>query len=274
MPIDPKDMLEYLGYSADKFEKIDEFKEDVNKSWIKKPDFDSEMGKTRGIIETKARQTAKAFGIELTDDVKKLPAIDMLEKITQIASETYKSKNEELTRLSSGGDTAVKEWQEKYTKLEKKHNETSDLISSLKSENERILNESNNVIKNFKLTEARESAFSALKFSPDVDDVKKRGFMSIINDEFELDLDESNKAFIKDKKTGNRLKSDKKAGEWLSIYEVFEKKALDFKMLELKPTQQQKTINTFTVFNSDDNNNNNNNSGGGRQRNLHPNLKK
>ena len=87
-----------------------------------------------------------------------------------------------------------------------------------------------------------EKELTAIKIDPSVSDITLRGFKSVIAEKYVIDLEDDGNAIVKDKKSGERLKSTAKAGSFLGISDVLLKEATDAGIIQ-KNVHQGKPIN-------------------------------
>jgi hypothetical protein len=92
-----------------------------------------------------------------------------------------------------------------------------------------------------------EKELTAIKIDPSVSDITLRGFKSVIAEKYVIDLEDDGNAIVKDKKSGERLKSTAKAGSFLGISDVLLKEATDAGIIQ-KNVHQGKPINQRGAF--------------------------
>jgi ElaB/YqjD/DUF883 family membrane-anchored ribosome-binding protein len=219
-----KDLLGYLGVSSE-IDSLDAFKEAFNDKFLPTDQAHTNdavvakvIGKKFGSQKTIAKRLAKEFELELDDEtLSKEP-----EHIFEHIAKTAKTKIEELdTLVKTKGDDAVKEWQEKYEKVNTKLKDYEGSVKSLKSELEKTVAEKDTAIRTFKTTSVYKDAVGSLKFSKNANDFAKKGFESIIKEKYVIEFDEKDEAYIADANTKQRIPNPAKAGEFLGIKDVF-----------------------------------------------------
>jgi hypothetical protein len=67
-----------------------------------------------------------------------------------------------------------------------------------------------------------------------------KGFRSHINEKFSIELNENDEPVVMDKKTGERIKSDKKAGTFLGLEDVLLSEAATAGILQKNPNAGNK----------------------------------
>lgn len=227
MPIEAKEILEYLNIpDVDKFEDLrSKFESDyIKKSLIKddKEIVSSIVGKVAGSTQSAALRELKARGIEVSsEDFKGLA----LEKVAELSiskvEDLYKAQLEEAKKNAGGGDAALKTWEEKYSKLESKLNDTKSLLEASKKQWETDSQAWQQKEKDIKRQTKLTDVFKGIKWKTDVKEIEKKGFFATINEKYKDDLDENGELFMTDA-TGQRIKHPKKNGEWKSPLEILE----------------------------------------------------
>jgi hypothetical protein len=74
-----------------------------------------------------------------------------------------------------------------------------------------------------------------LKLDPSVNEYTIRGFKSAVTDKYAIDLEDDGAFVVKDKATGERLKSKEKAGSFLSMSDVLIKEATEAGIIQKNP---------------------------------------
>lgn len=236
-----KEALEYLGYKAEDFKDVNEFKEKFNKTFIKQENIteDSEpvkkiLGKTYGTLENEIKKVAKSFDLDIDfDSIKDKKVTDKL----KFAFETYNNVKSEYikeleTKATQGNDDKVKEWEKKYEKISQKYKDTENLLSATTSEYNQFKEKAQNDVKGIKLSVKTKDAFSKIKLKPDISEFEKKGYYSTIQEKYQFDLDEQDNLVVKNKK-GEAIPSAKTAGTFKTIEEILEEEAIAGKLLQL-----------------------------------------
>ena len=225
-----KEVLSYLGYDPDKFKTADEFKSQFDEEFIRKSaatndkEFvDKIFGKYVLSAATTAKKAAKDMGIEIDNAELKDKKVD--EVFSLVIGKIASAKDAKIKELSeaagAGANEQVKQWEEKYGKLESKYNDTVRLHKSTVQEFDDFKGNSEKEKKSWIVSNVADKAWSSFKWANTADDLKKEGFKSLFSKNYQILLDEQNAPYIADS-TGNRIKSDKKQGEFRSIDEVLE----------------------------------------------------
>lgn len=257
--METKDVIQYLGYNPEEIKSIDDLKTKFDEDFVKrsiattdKKIVDSVAGKHFSITEQKVEKLAKMFEIDVTsDEFKSDKVYDKFDKIMSAVGEKHTSSIKSLQdQVKGDGGDALKAEREKYEKLHKRFTDYDNLLKTTREELENEKKNSANTIKNFRVKQAWDSSLNKLKYSKDTDDLRKRGFVLEVESNYEIDIDDQDNLFIRDKKTGSQIKSDKKAGSFYTIDEILEKEAVKYKVIDLAPDQKNKSANNnqFNVF--------------------------
>jgi hypothetical protein len=249
MAIEAKEILDYLGFDSAKISDIDTFKKefepeagkpvfvrsgDIKKSHV----YSSIVGELTGSIQTKVKAIAKKFAVDLTkEEIEGKQVEDIVALVLEKQAEGNKSIVDELTsKVGLGNDEKVKEWQDKYSKIESKFNDTKSLLEKTNSDFNSYKETAASQLKNQKLDIYKKDVFSKLKFKQNATELEKIGFNAKISEKFDFDLDENDSFFVKEKKSGARIPSTKVTGQFMSAEEVLEKEIVELGLFEKTPT--------------------------------------
>lgn len=226
---------EYKVWYEDNYIKKETLLEELTKSSVKtgffKEVIDKSTGKRIGALSNKVKTNLTKFGIELGDDMSKKP----LEEVIDVAFETFASATkgtiDELTeKANKNSGEQTKELTEKYSKLESKFNDTKKSLTDLSLEYTGFKEKAANDLKGVKIQTIREQALSKVPKRTDIEpktyELMWTGYENTLDKKYKIDLDEAGKDYIADKATGERLRNPAKAGEFLSIEEVFKQEAV------------------------------------------------
>lgn len=251
--MEAKDLLSYIG--LDKVEKIDDFKKEFEKKFVPRDKAieDEEIrnrvsGETLGRITTKFTRLMKQHGVEFDpadveeevtlEDGTKKKKNKPLENIFEVGitkfNDMHVAAQEEIKKKSGEPTQALKDWQEKYVKIESKYNDLKKLHDDTKQQLQKTEQTYAEQIKGIKVQTIKQQALAGITWKKDITELERKGFESLINDNYKIDLDDKGEAFIADK-TGKRIKSDKKAGEFKSISEVLMDEAIKNKLHQVNP---------------------------------------
>jgi hypothetical protein len=269
-----KDVLSYLDIkeadiTVDGKPSMDKFKELFNgdagflkrallKDEIKSnPTLLSEITGSRvGAIDTAVNRVAKSLGVELDEETSKAGVEKKIDFIFKTHSKKY---NEEVSTLKKeldlkDVDAAVKEYKDKYVKLESKYNDTKSLhdqtVAALEAEKKGRMD----FEKSITIKSAHENALGKIKFAKDVDELKKEGFLSILNRSYKLDTDETGKVVVFDAE-GKRITNPNKNGHFMEVEELYKHEAVKNKLLATEQSQKfgDKFVTSTTTNNGSDN---------------------
>lgn len=282
--MDIKSIFSYLGVDADKIKSIDEFKTEFENEFLRKstlgerkdlidPIVNNAFSKRLNSIETGLKRVAKEYAVDLTEDELKDKKIeDVVRTVVGKAFETSNTLNEELKeKLAKTGDSAVKEWQTKYEKLEKKYLDADSLLKTTSKQFDDFKLDSTNKFKSFQVEYSKKDLFSKLKFKPTVTEIEKEGFNSVINKKYQFDIDEQEGLIVR-LADGKRVPSETVTGKFKSAYEVLEEEAIKNNLFELN--NNKKPAFSIKAGNQNSNNNGSNNGNPAIKRTAHPSLLK
>lgn len=221
MPVEAKELIEYLGYDPKEIENIESFKEKFDPDFIKKSEVskdetlvNSVVGKRVVSIQTALKTGAKAIGIDLEgSEIKD-------KKVEDIASIIFGKIGTQFKTLEGqkgqGNEEATREWKEKYEKLEGRFNDNKKLLDSNVTELENFKSNIETEKKNYKITSTFDKAISQFKWKNGITDVEKEGFITLFNKAHKVDIDDEGVVFVGNEK-GERIKNPKKANEFKNI---------------------------------------------------------
>jgi hypothetical protein len=243
-----KEVINFLGLDAEKIKSIDDLKKEFPSQFVRttelkertdliNPIVDSYVGKRLGSLDVDLKRTAKENGIELSEDEQKQKVEDLSKTILSKAVGAYKGQIAELKdKLDKGSNEVVKDWESKYNKLTQKLSEKETLLESTKGAYEKLQADSANQIKNFQISHSKKDVLSKVesKFKKNLSPLEREGFNTIIEKNYQLDLDEKEGLIVRTK-DGKRIANEKVAGTYKSFLDVVEEEAIKSKIIELTP---------------------------------------
>jgi hypothetical protein len=224
-------------------ESLDKAKELFSQKFVKQEELSSKIGKITGSITNVARKAFEPFGVQLTeDDFKDKKIEDVLRSASEKASESFKNKISELESraIGQGSEELIKDWEKKYSTIEKKLTETEKARQESINAFESFKNEVTVKEKTSKINSVFDRALSSIKPDPSVNEITMKGFRSHINEKFSIELNENDEPVVMDRKTGERIKSDKKAGTFLGLEDVLMSEAATAGILQKNPNAGNK----------------------------------
>jgi len=224
-------------------ESLDKAKELFSQKFVKQEELSSKIGKITGSITNVARKAFEPFGVQLTeDDFKDKKIEDVLRSASEKASESFKNKISELESRATGqgSEELIKDWEKKYSTIEKKLQETDKARQESVTAFESFKNEVTVKEKTSKINSVFDRALNSIKPDPSVNEITMKGFRSHINEKFSIELNENDEPVVMDRKTGERIKSDKKAGTFLGLEDVLMSEAATAGILQKNPNAGNK----------------------------------
>ena len=242
----PEEAMELVNFlNLSEAESLEEAKDKFQDQWVNSKELNDKIGKINGTIHQVAKRAFEPFGVTLTEeDFKDKKVEEVLRSASERAKESFEAQREEWEKRASGNgsETLIKEWESKYKSLEKKHNEIDSARQDVMTQFEKYKEKVKEETKISSINSIFEKELTAIKIDPSVSDITLRGFKSVIAEKYVIDLEDDGNAIVKDKKSGERLKSTAKAGSFLGISDVLLKEATDAGIIQ-KNVHQGKPIN-------------------------------
>lgn len=230
------ELIKFLN--LDEAADLEAAKEKFQENWIKQEEVSGKIGKLTGTIANVTRKAFEPFGIVLTDeDFKGQKVEEVIRSASEKAKSAFEVQREEWEKRASGNgnEALIQEWEKKYKTLERKSNELDSARQDVMSQFETYKTQVATDIKTSKINNSFEKELSALKLDPSVNEYTIRGFKSAVSDKYAIDLEDDGAFVVKDKATGERLKSKEKAGSFLTVSDVLIKEATEAGIIMKNP---------------------------------------
>jgi len=239
MPLSEKEALEMLQFlNLNEAESLEQAKEKFESTYVESKELSGKIGKLTGTIANVTRKAFEPFGVTLTeDDFKDKKVEDVIRSASDRARSEFEKKQSEWEQraTSSGSEELVKEWEKKYKTLERKVTEVDtarqDAINQFEQFKVKVAEEKRSTA----INSTFERELAALKLDPSANELTIRGFKSAIADKYQLDIEEDGAFIVKDKKSGERLKSKEKAGTFLNLSDVLLREATEAGIIQKNP---------------------------------------
>lgn len=252
-----KDVLGYLDVkeadiTVDGKLSIDKFKEAFNgdKGFFRKDQLeqivkgDADLvnkltGSRVGAIEAQLTRNMKSMGVELDDETSKAG----IEKKMEFIYKTYSTKTKEELKsvkdelATKDVDAATKEWRDKYHKIEAKYNDTDGLLKKTALDLESEKKGRIDFEKSITIKSIHNDALSKIKFSKSVDDLKKKGFLSTLQESYKLDIDETGAVFPMTL-DGKRIENKVVNGKFYTVDELYQQEAEKNNLIEKEQSKK------------------------------------
>lgn len=240
------DALKFLGIDNTEDMNIDKFKEAVRGKYYTQDEIfsryavenkDTFYGKVFGSAKTGIKKQFEDLGVEFEDgeikglmieDIVKLGNTKILSRVDQIKADIEKQAGLTIDQRIAEKETELGKYKSKLTDFEK-------LVKTKATEFEAKENEYKAQIKNGLLGYKKQSVVESLKYLPDLDPYKKKGFLAEMDEKFAVDLDETGVPIPLDRKTGSRIPSDKTHGTFLSLDELYAIEAAKAGVISVTP---------------------------------------
>lgn len=237
-----KEILDFTGIKADS---IEDFKTNFESTFIKKdlaakdPDIISRTtGKRINELTQKIKPVLQKHGIDLftVEDFKTKSLDEIIEQGMEHYSAATSATIKELEgKASQNGNEQVKEWQDKYSKLEGKYKDTDKALKEVSTEFTGYKTNAANQIKGIKIKTVTDAALNSFPKRQDLKEIELKGFQALINEKYKIDLDEEDKPFIATKEKGERIRNPERANEFLTVEDVLKKEAQDAGIVPKNP---------------------------------------
>ena len=223
-----KDLIEVIGIEGDikdlTKEKVQEY---FTKTYIGRegavndPEIKSKItGKITGIIENKIKKNVKALGLEIPDDVDfKTKWEDGLDNVfTNVIGSNLKTLQE---NASKNNDDKVKELALELDKYKKTISEKESILNNTKLEYENQLTQAKGSLKKLRIDNILSNEEKGISWSETADELKMKGFKSILNEKYKVDLEETESGtnLVVLDANGEKVMNDKKTA-YLSYKDV------------------------------------------------------
>jgi hypothetical protein len=229
-----KEILTFLGFKEDVT--LDDFKKEFETKFVnrKTAEKDSELiskitGSRIGSLETKVKAIAKKHGVELkAEHLTDKQVEDILETSFDLLVESgNKAIDEAKTQGAAGTDVNVKRLEKELEKANERIKEEKEGRKTAITEHEKYKQEVIVQARSGKISDHKKAKLGEYKFKQGISEIEKLGFNAILEEKFEVDLDEKSGDFIVlDKKTKKQMPSAKIAGELKSLDEVIDELAV------------------------------------------------
>jgi hypothetical protein len=244
MPIKPEEALEIVNFlNLNEAENLEEAKEKFQENWVNSKELSEKLGKINGTIAHVAKRAFEPFGVTLTEeDFKDKKAQDVLRMASERAREAYEKQQEEWQQRAdkSGSEELVKEWEKKHKSLERKLTEVDTARQEAINQFEQFKIKIADEQKQSKINHTFEKELSAIKLDPSVNEFTIKGFKATIGEKYAIDLEDDGNIFVKDKNSGERLKSKEKAGSFLNLSDVLLAEATAAGIIQKNPSAGQR----------------------------------
>lgn len=236
MPIESKDIIEFLGLPEDQAKDMNTLKEAFSNTFVRKDNIDDETkdritGGAFGQATRKYRQGLTDIGVEITDAEVTDPVSKKnlkLEKVYEIGLGKIKSKmtqyeSELKAAKESSGDPGKEtaELQKKYNLLESQYNEVSGKFTTLNSEYETFKTSKDSEFTTYKLNNKKLEYESKFMTFPDkTPELMKTGFKSTLGSKYDFEWDEQSQDIMPIDKATKKPVAGKVAGTYKKYDEI------------------------------------------------------
>ena len=255
MSLQPEHQTELLTYLSPEIleaENLEQAKEMLTSTFIKKSEAvkDEEIrkqvsGSLLGKLDTFVNQKAKELNVEFDEQIKSGKLEDKLNFLTSKTSETI---NTYKGQIDAGIDDKFKEkleaeYKGKLEKLQTDLDYKSELLDKSVNELTTFKTEFQTKERNRIIGDAYNQAKSTLKLSPEVDELKVKGFESVFREKYIVDLDDNNSVIVLDAQSKKPVANPSKMNETLGLGDILQIEAEKNGLLQKNPAANSRVPN-------------------------------
>lgn len=194
------------------------------------------FGRAFGTSTTNVAKTFRKMGIEITGAELKNPIEKVVETGLQKLNDQWEAKKVEIEGNSKLTiDERVKAAEEAKSALSKKVLELEDLVKTKAHEFETQLSEKEKEVKTISLKTRKSEAERKLKFLPELDPYKKKGWLAEMDEKYRIETDTDGTHYPVNAADGSRIRSTQHAGTYLGIDELYEMEAAKAGIITIAP---------------------------------------
>lgn len=211
MPIEAKEVIEFLGFKPEEIESAEVLREKFDSTFTRKDKVDPETKKkilqtAFGSVQDSFLKGLKGVGIELAEEEVKEKR---LEEVVGLGISKFKEEKAKFEAFQKNTDPSkeVKEWENKYTTLQKQFEDVNGKYTGLASDYENFKVTKEAEVKDFKLKSKIKDIYATkVDFADGTPELTKEGYFSVLNKQYSPDYDEaSDRVYAIDNSTGKRI---------------------------------------------------------------------
>ena len=238
--METKDVLEYLGIEA---EDLDSFKEKFNSQYFTEEQVFKDpqklgkfTSKTLSGVEHNAFKIAEGFGVQLNkDELKGKKTEEIFNAILETKETQHQNMIKELQeKATKGADEKYQTLQSDYEKMVGKVKDFEDMNKSLAQKVEATEKEWSSRVRDFKKSYLEKDLFGSIKYDPNIDPYKKKGFEAEVREKYKFDFDENDQPYVTDAE-GKRIENPAKHGTFKTPQEVLDEVAKEAGVVAVAP---------------------------------------
>lgn len=261
MPLNEKDALELIKFQGlheaedleaakTKFQSTYYTESQLTEAGEKNQVIKSIVGKQLNKVKQNILKGLREEEIEFTNrEFDDMAFEDFASEVDKRRAKKYTTEIEALKgKAGANNDEVVKDLQAKLDKLQNKYSETEKLKNTLAAEFDGFKSEAQKREQSIKIDYFKRDVYGKLPFDASVDDLKKKGFFSTIEEKYSWQTDDQGNPFLADKQ-GQRLRSKKNAAEFMTPEEILEEEGNSLNIFKKNPQGGQpamRTVGTFT----------------------------
>lgn len=247
-----KDFFNLLGYTPEDSEnvKIDDVKKHIADNFVSvnqigdrmdlvEPLINKAYGKRMKEMELDLIKMAKGAGLDIKhSEVEELKIDGVMNKIQEKYSDHIKSLEEKVKKTpdSEKLQSQIEDWKLKYNQMQESVTKVQNDFDSYKNDIEEGKKKS-------LINQAKDKAINSVKFSSEVTDIVKKGFLATFNEKYKFALGESNEIELRDK-DNKRVQNPDNLSKWLTPEEAAHRLAKEEGLLPKNPDDGKKVQTT------------------------------
>lgn len=256
-----EDLLSFIGIETDENTTQEQLHDTFREKYILKEKAHNDekirntaSGRRLGELEKDLRKQVKEFGVEFGQEFSEAKLEDMIGHALKEIKSGHETKVKEVQNSfdPSEKDQAIKDWEEKYGKLETKYGETKSLLDLRVNEFDEYKSKKEEEISSFKLNTFYNSSMNSANYKNGISDLEKKGFDTHMRDKYTYQFDESGNLWPYSKETNSRIPHPKDMNKFMSLDEVRDMELKETGLSPVNDKAEQKVAIGSSVQKTDD----------------------
>lgn len=243
MPIEIKEVADFLGVKIEDTTTLDDLKSQFNTKFVTADKVNTAVGEITGKAVHALKKGFKEIGLEIDAAELKDKAITEIPTIFANAAKAKFDEYEKTKGLTT--EQAEAKYKADLDKAHKQINDLTGLHSSTIAEFDKFKTDVVTKERNNAINSEFDKVFNSLKFSETKDKYAVKGFRTDLNEAYTFDLSEDGRPVVRDSK-GELVKSKAKHGEYATYEEVITEKFTAEKMGAVVDTKKVPTFGAPT----------------------------
>lgn len=243
MPIEIKEVADFLGVKIEETTTLDDLKSQFNTKFVTADKVNTAVGEITGKAVHALKKGFKEIGLEVDAAELKDKAITDIPAIFASAAKAKFDEYEKTKGLTT--EQAEAKYKADLDKAHKQINDLTGLHTSTIAEFDKFKTDVVTKERNNAISSEFDKVFNSLKFSETKDKYAVKGFRTDLNEAYTFDLSEDGRPVVRDSK-GELVKSKSKHGEYATYEEVITEKFTAEKMGAVVDTKKVPTFGAPT----------------------------